>query len=132
MRALAFALPLMLLAAPAAAESRTERRAAEKASRVPDGEPRDCLQLSQIRESRVLDDQTIDFILNNGQVFRNELPFRCPQLGFEEAFSYRTSITQLCSVDIITVIQRGGGIQRGASCGLGRFQPMKAAEIAQK
>ena len=44
------------------------------------------------------------------------------RLGFEQAFSYRTSITQLCSVDIITVIDRGAPGIAGPSCGLGQFQ----------
>jgi hypothetical protein len=120
------------LAQPASAQGRTERRAAEKASRIPDGEPVDCILISQILQTRVLDDQTIDFVMRNGDVFRNTLPNRCPQLGFEEAFGYQTSIPQLCSVDIITVVQTGGGPRRGASCGLGRFQPTKSAEAQPK
>ena len=82
-----------------------------------------CIELSRIRESKVVDDRTIDFILRDGSVLRNTLPFSCPQLGFERAFSYSTSISRLCSVDIITVITQGGGIRTGASCGLGKFAP---------
>ncbi|MGI4878937.1 MAG: hypothetical protein ACRYG4_15780 [Janthinobacterium lividum] len=82
-----------------------------------------CVQLSRIREARVVDDRTIDFYLSNREVLRNTLPNSCPQLGFERAFSYSTSISQLCSVDIITVIIQGGGPARGASCGLGPFVP---------
>jgi hypothetical protein len=74
----------------------------------------------------VRSDQVIDFELVGGDVLRNELPYRCPQLGFERAFSYSTSITQLCSTDIITVIVQGGGPMRGASCGLGQFTPISA------
>ena len=92
---------------------------------TPTGEPADCVQLANIRETRVRDDRTIDFIMRNGAVYRNTLAYSCPQLGFEESFSYETSLSRLCSVDIITVLQRAGGIQRGASCGLGRFQPVK-------
>ncbi len=88
------------------------------------GEARSCVQLQNIRETRVVDDSTIDFIMRDGQVLRNNLTSSCPQLGFERAFSYSTSINQLCSVDIITVIQQGGGIRRGASCGLGKFTPI--------
>ncbi len=84
----------------------------------------DCVNLQNIRETRVIDDNTIDFILRDGKVLRNTLPQGCPQLGFERAFSYQTSISQLCSVDIITVIQQGGGLRRGASCGLGKFTPI--------
>ncbi|MCS6987472.1 MAG: DUF6491 family protein [Sphingomonadaceae bacterium] len=108
-----------------------ERLAADKASRVPAGEPVECLPVAQIRETRVLDDQTIDFFLRDGRVFRSELPQRCPQLGFERSFGYNTSIPQLCRVDLITVIQTTGGPQTGATCGLGPFTPLKPAGNAR-
>ncbi len=82
-----------------------------------------CLELSRIREARVVDDQTIDFYVNNREVLRNTLPHACPGLGFERAFTYATSLSQLCSVDIITVVVQGGGPHTGATCGLGSFVP---------
>ena len=85
--------------------------------------PQQCVELTQIRETRVVDDSTIDFYLRNGRVLRNSLPDRCPQLGFERAFTYSTSLSKLCSVDIITVIIQGGGPRTGTSCGLGKFAP---------
>lgn len=88
------------------------------------GEAKSCVQLQNIRQTKVRDDRTIDFVMRGGKVFRNTLPYACPQLGFERAFSYSTSITQLCSVDIITVIRQGAGPFRGASCGLGKFVPI--------
>lgn len=84
---------------------------------------RSCVELSRIREARVVDDRTIDFYLGGREILRNTLPNSCPQLGFEKAFTYSTSLSQLCSVDIITVIIQGGGPRRGASCGLGPFVP---------
>lgn len=91
--------------------------------RVDVGEPVDCIMPSRVRNTRVLDDKTIDFEMANGDVYRNTLPNSCPSLGFEERFSYQLSTSQLCSVDIITVLQSGGpGLMRGASCGLGEFQ----------
>ena len=84
---------------------------------------RSCVPLTQIRETRVVDDRTIDFILRDRTVLRNTLPYACPNLGFERAFSYKTSLSELCSVDIITVINNGGGPRLGASCGLGAFVP---------
>jgi hypothetical protein len=77
-----------------------------------------------IRSSRVLSDRIIDFELVNGQVLRNTLPADCPGLGSEESFSYGTSLTQLCSTDVITVLHSGAGPSSGASCGLGQFQPV--------
>jgi hypothetical protein len=90
---------------------------------TPTGEPVNCVSISRIRETRVHGDSTIDFIMNGGKVFRNTLPNSCPSLGFEERFLYKTSTSELCSVDIITVLQ-SPGTSRGASCGLGQFQPV--------
>jgi hypothetical protein len=72
----------------------------------------------------VLSDRIIDFELRDGRVLRNVLPASCPGLAFQEAFAYNTSLSRLCSVDIITVLERAGGLRRGASCGLGPFQPV--------
>ena len=89
----------------------------------PVGEPVDCVQLISIDHTRVRDDRTIDFYMKGRDVYRNTLPHSCPGLGFEESFSYKTSLSRLCSVDIITVLHRDG--IRGASCGLGQFQPIE-------
>ena len=92
------------------------------------GKTLDCVQLNAIRSTNVRDDHTIDFIMNGNKVYRNSLPNSCPSLGFERRFSYRTSLSQLCSVDIITVLYNtGANLQPGASCGLGKFQPMEKA-----
>ena len=107
----------IVLAGPVAAKQRPVPAA------TPVGAPVNCISLP-IRESRVRDDRTIDFF-SRGKVYRNVLPYSCPGLGTERAFSYATSQSQLCSVDIITVLQRAGGsFMRGASCGLGTFQPV--------
>ena len=80
-----------------------------------------CVDLSRISEARVVNDRTIDFHMRDGSVLRNSLPNSCPSLGFEKAFTYATSLSRLCSTDIITVIHTGGGPRTGASCGLGQF-----------
>ncbi len=91
---------------------------------VPDGKPVSCVQTTNIRSTSVHGDQVIDFHMTNGKVYRNTLPMSCPSLGFEERFLYKTSTSQLCSVDIITVLQ-SPGLSQGASCGLGQFNPVK-------
>jgi hypothetical protein len=113
----------LALAAPGAAGPK-QRGEAEIAAGQPAGKPVDCIQIVGIRESRVLSDRVIDFHMGGNKVYRNTLPNSCPQLGFERAFSYQTSLSQLCSTDIITVLYQGGGLRRGASCGLGKFQPI--------
>jgi hypothetical protein len=91
----------------------------------PAGEPEDCVVRRNIRDTIVLDDRNIDFHMAGGRILRNRLPYACPGLGFEDGFSYRTSLDRLCSVDTITV-RRGGG-PPGPTCGLGRFQPVEIA-----
>jgi hypothetical protein len=110
---------LALIAAATVAQSRAPIPVA-----TPDGEAIDCVRLQSIRETRVRDDQTIDFFMRDRKVYRNTLAGTCPQLGFEERYTYRTSLAQLCSTDIITVLI-SPNFQRGASCGLGKFQPVK-------
>lgn len=85
-----------------------------------------CLPIQTIRESVVRDDWTIDFRANGNQWYRNNLPNRCNGLGMERAFSYATSQTQLCNVDIITVIANnpGAGPMNRGACGLGEFTPV--------
>ena len=90
------------------------------------GKPVACINIRSIRSTHVRDDRSIDFITNGDRVFRNVLPYSCPRLGFERRFSYSTSLSQICSVDVITVLFNvGASLQPGASCGLGKFQPMK-------
>ncbi|HEY6868899.1 MAG TPA: hypothetical protein VI199_03980 [Novosphingobium sp.] len=89
-----------------------------------------CIALTDFGETRVRDERTIDFLAPTGRRgWRNTLPDSCPGLGFEQAFSFETSLTRLCSTDIIHVIQHDGAhINRGAACGLGQFTPVELPE----
>jgi hypothetical protein len=106
--------------------------AAEKASKDDKyeirevGEAKSCINRSSIRSTDVIDDQTIDFRMRNGDIYRNRLPNKCSGLAFEEAFSYKTSTNRLCSVDIIHVLsQTGGQLDTRGACGLGKFQQIE-------
>ena len=94
------------------------------------GEPQTCVSRSRISTTDVIDDQTIDFKMVNGDIYRNKLPNKCSGLAFEEAFSYRTSTAQLCNVDIIRVIDNTASrIGSGTACGLGKFQKIKKTRV---
>ncbi|HLZ79684.1 MAG TPA: DUF6491 family protein [Sphingomonas sp.] len=126
-RPTATALLLVALAGAALAPAAARPLKPEQEAKIqPAGKPVSCIQPSRIRETRVRDDKTIDFYMLGGQVYRNTLPQNCPELGFEERFSYTTSVNQLCSVDIIHVLHSSPPL-RGASCGLGSFQPITGA-----
>jgi hypothetical protein len=126
-----FGIALLACAGGAASAGTAKGHHKEVVAARPTGKPVSCIPLHSIRETRVRDDRTIDFIMNAGRnkAYRNTLPHSCPQLGFEERFLYKTSLSQLCSTDIITVLTSSGpGLSRGASCGLGEFQPVELAK----
>ncbi len=90
------------------------------------GAPKNCVSLTQIRSTKVIDNSTIDFKMAGGKTYRNTLPGSCPGLKSENRFSYRTSLSSLCNVDIIHVLNDyGGRLQEGAGCGLGKFQQVE-------
>jgi hypothetical protein len=122
MRAIALPLALATLALLTSAAAKTDDKVP---AATPDGQARLCLQTTQIRETRVRSDRVIDFVTSGGKVYRNTLDMPCPQLGFEKRFSHTSSLDQYCSTDTITVLMQAGGLQPGASCGLGEFQPVK-------
>lgn len=111
------------LAALGACASDPDRVPNSQRTWTPQGEPVSCITTRNIRSMHVLDDHTIDFMTSSTRMFRNELPQRCPGLAFNRAVKHNSRTSQLCSVNTITIIQ-GGGVPRGATCGLGRFQPM--------
>jgi hypothetical protein len=94
-----------------------------------DDETRSCINLREIDRTRVPNEDTILFYLRGGDVYRNNLPNRCPNLDFDERFMYRVTGNRLCDTDVITVIEDlGFGFLPGATCGLGEFQPITEEE----
>jgi len=124
-RMIAGAAALLTVALGVTADARP-LKPEQEAKIKPDGPAVTCIPLRSIRSTRVRDDRTIDFYMGGNKVYRNTLPYSCPGLGFEERFGYATSLSQLCSVDIITVL-RTSPVPQGASCGLGKFQPVTGA-----
>lgn len=90
-----------------------------------------CIPIKDIRRTEVVDDQNILFHVKNKKVYNNRLPHRCNGLAQANAFQYETSQSELCNVDIISVLSSTTGtLVPGASCALGLFEltdPKKAA-----
>ncbi len=97
---------------------------------VADGPPVNCITTHQIRSMRIINDQTIDFEMTGNRVFRNNLPFRCSGLSFNQAIRHNSRTSQLCSVNSITVITPGRG-PNGPTCSLGQFQPLKRVPVPE-
>ena len=92
---------------------------------TPVGPSVSCIPLNQIRETRIRDDYTIDFISSGKRAWRNRLTSRCPGLKVNDGITYRTSLSELCSTEIIYVLETAGGLHRGPACGLGQFVPVE-------
>ena len=109
------------------AQGQSEERIARAGSDDGDTGVRDCIAYQQIDRTQVVDDDTILFRMRgrNNPIYVNELPNKCPELRSEDRFMYRTSTSQLCAVDTITVLNDVGfGFMPGATCGLGKFTPI--------
>ena len=122
-RQIGLATTLCMLAACTAQMDGETSAAADIPSGNVTGEAVSCIQINRIQSTRVHGDETIDFEMGGGTVYRNVLPNRCYSLGFEERFAYETSTGQLCSSDTITVLLSNGS--RGTTCGLGQFLPIE-------
>ncbi|MFA5493404.1 MAG: DUF6491 family protein [Porticoccaceae bacterium] len=95
-----------------------------------DSADKKCIPLNQINNIQVLDKQHILFRMQGREHFLNTLPNSCGSLHRNKPIMYKTSLSQLCSLDIISVLESyGGGYYPGASCGLGNFSPISDEEI---
>jgi len=90
---------------------------------VPTGETRNCIPLITLRDSRVIDNQTIFFRGAGKRAYLNKMPRVCTRLDVEERFAYRTS-GQLCYQDAITVVDSFG--RAWSRCGLGKFEELQS------
>ena len=88
------------------------------------GKAKKCVSLRSLRDSNVIDNQTIFFKGPGKKAYLNRLPRTCSRLAAEKRFSYRTSLSQLCSTDVITVLDSFG--RSWSRCGLGEFEVWQA------
>ncbi|QQD19158.1 hypothetical protein I6N98_04695 [Spongiibacter nanhainus] len=120
LRAAVCAAPLFVGATLAHAE--TEATGTEASSQR-------CVAINRIDQLKVVDRENVLFYMRGKEVYLNQLPHPCPGLSRHKTLMYRTSLNQLCDVDVITVLEDiGGGFMPGASCGLGAFTPISAEE----
>jgi hypothetical protein len=89
----------------------------------------DCISLTRVTGTEVLDEQTILFHMRGQQDYSNYLPRECPGLDAQARFTYRTTNNRLCSNDTITLLEHGSQLSPGATCRLGKFVPASAERI---
>lgn len=119
------AIAALLLSLAATVALADDGPAANPNLKLASGEPLRCLPLNRIDETVVLDSRNVLFYTSRNEVYLNDLPHNCPGLSRHKPIMYRTSLNQLCNVDIITVLESmGSSYMPGASCGLGMFYPI--------
>ena len=79
------------------------------------GEMENCIRNNRIKETKILDNETILFRTVGNTWYLNKLPQSCGGLRIENGFTYSTGgAPLLCSVDVIHT--------RFRPCGLGQFE----------
>ena len=96
-------------------EEQSEALTAALADYTVTGETKNCIRLSSIWRTKVVDNKNIIFEMTGDKEYLNTLSRECHGLSFEESFSHSTTDRNLCSVDYIVVTRRG------SHCGLGKF-----------
>jgi hypothetical protein len=103
---------------------------APKADEKPfDRTPVDCIIVSRIDKTDIIDDRTVLFFMRGRkEIYRNYLPHNCPNLELEDRFGYQVSTSRLCRSDMLMVLPRLGF---PISCRLGDFQPITTEEVEE-
>jgi hypothetical protein len=89
-----------------------------------------CLHLSAVDRIEILDEQHILFFMRDRKTYNNHLSGKCPGLRRNDTIMYRTTLNQLCNIDMFTVLENiGGGFMPGATCSFGKFYPATQEEV---
>jgi hypothetical protein len=86
------------------------------------GEPVSCVNSRDLRGNRSIGEDAIVFEGTGRRAWVNRPPAGCPALTSGRALQIRTTSTQFCRGDIVTVFDPTSGIEYGG-CGLGDFTP---------
>lgn len=80
-----------------------------------------CINPTEIRKQTIVSDQEIRFEMRNGEVWANTLPRSCPNLKFQQAFSWDVRGTLVCSNQQTIYVK-----DDGTPCQLGEFARLPA------
>jgi hypothetical protein len=95
-------------------------------NRVQAGPPVDCLNISTITNSYVVDHTAILYEVAGGDMYVNRPQTGAASLDRNKVLVTDTHIPQLCSVDTVDLVDSTTGIRSGF-VGLGEFVPYKRA-----
>jgi hypothetical protein len=88
------------------------------------GEPRSCVRLQDVRNTRSAGRDTILFDGPGDVVYVNRARSSCPDIKSWHAIRHRTVGTNICANELIRVFDPNTGIEFGG-CSLGEFVPWR-------
>lgn len=123
-----FALPALLVAMPAQAAA--PLAPGQKLDRALEGrvagEPVDCINLRRVRSTEVIDDTAILYEIGD-TIYLNRPEAGRQSLNRWNAQLTRTHSSQLCSIDVVHMVDPHSGFQTGLVF-LGEFVPYRRTE----
>lgn len=123
-------LALLGLVPAHAATDREARGAAELAKAIEGrtaGEPVDCLNLRDIRSTRIIDRTAIIYETRNGTIYVNKPEGGARSLDKWDVLVTDTHSTQLCDVDVVRLFDTVARMETGF-VNLGDFVPYRKAK----
>ena len=117
---------LVSFAAPAAARPTPQEQLQRLLAGKTAGTPVDCLPLTSISSSRIIDRTAIVFETSPGKFFLNTPPRGAEALASNDTMVVETRTPELCSVDTVGLRNMTTGSPSGF-IGLGRFVPYARA-----
>lgn len=121
----ALAAAAVAVTAPAKPPEPNVHGQAELAKLIADkapGKPVGCINLSDIRSTRVLDGTAIVYEVGGGKFYVNRPEIGGDSLTSDDILVTHTVSSQLCRIDTVRLVQRGSLFERGF-VGLGDFVP---------
>jgi len=94
------------------------------------GAPIDCITLRDIRSSRIIDRTAIVYEMSGGRVYVNHPESGASSLDSNDILVTDTHSPQLCSIDIVRLVDNGSHFPSG-SIGLGKFVPWTKTDRAR-
>lgn len=132
--ALLLSAALLTTSVQAQAASKPRETGEEKLAKAIEGriagKPVNCINFRDIRSSRIISGTAIIYEGSNGTLYVNRPASGASTLRTGDALVTRTSLSQLCNVDIVRLLDTASRFERG-SIGLGQFVPYPRVKAAK-
>lgn len=126
MRTSLLLLLVSTLLIPAGAQAAKDRSPEAELARMTAGRvagpPVDCIYQRDIQSSRIISRTAIVYTMNNGTIYVNRPKSGASSLGSSDVMVTDTHSPQLCSIDIVNLVNSAVHMRKGA-IGLDKFVP---------